>query len=60
MNAAGGVNLFTFITRHRELFRSLIATSGIEDGPVIAFAEHRSLLHRVFERSEPTGATSRA
>ncbi len=44
--------LFRFITGHRELFRSLIATSGIQDGPVIAFAEHRSPLHRMFKRFE--------
>jgi AcrR family transcriptional regulator len=44
--------LFRFVSRHRELFRSLIATSGIQDGPVIAFAEHRSPLHRMFKRFE--------
>jgi AcrR family transcriptional regulator len=46
--------LFDFMTRQRDLFRSLIATSGIQDGPVIAFAEHRSPLRRVFERFEQT------
>jgi AcrR family transcriptional regulator len=44
--------LYRFMAEHRTLFRSLIATSGIGDGPAIELARHGSPLRGLFELVE--------
>jgi AcrR family transcriptional regulator len=42
--------LFGFMVEHRALFRALIATSGIQDGPAAELTERGSPLGEVFDR----------